>query len=89
MADSELPGAVNVLLPRLTRLIKPFRDKYGGYYASVNPVNPIKASDIRPAVISDIGEPLKGAGTFAAFRRSRSDEKSTSTSEKPKAALKP
>ena len=53
------------------------------------PVKPIKARDIRPAVIIAIDAPLNGTGTSAAATRSRIDANRISTKEKPTAAPKP
>lgn len=53
------------------------------------PVKPIKASDIKPAVIIAIEAPLKGSGTSAAAIRSRIEANRINTIEKPTAAPKP
>lgn len=58
-------------------------------YILIRPVKPIKASDIRPAVIMAIDTPRNGAGTSAATRRSRMAANRINTSEKPVAAPKP
>lgn len=58
-------------------------------YILIRPVKPIKASDIRPAVIMAIETPRKGVGTSAATSRSRMAANRISTSEKPSAAPKP
>src|SRR5699024_8298826 len=59
------------------------------HYNFTKPLKPIKARDIRPAVINAMALPRKGAGTSATARRSRMAAKSTITSEKPTAAEKP
>ncbi len=58
-------------------------------YILMRPVKPIKASDIRPAVIMAMETPRNGVGTSAATRRSRMAANRISTSEKPVAAPKP
>lgn len=52
-------------------------------------MNPINAKDIRPAVIRDIGAPLKGSGVVAKSSLSLMAANSIITNEKPIAALKP
>ncbi|CSD03763.1 Uncharacterised protein [Vibrio cholerae] len=64
-------------------------DDYGTHYSFTNPVKPIKAKDIKPAVIIAMDAPLKGAGTSATWIRSRIEANKMSTSEKPTAAPKP
>ena len=59
------------------------------HYNFTKPLKPIKARDIRPAVINAMALPRKGAGTSATARRSRMAAKRTITSEKPTAAEKP
>ena len=52
-------------------------------------MKPINASDISPAVIMPMAEPLNGVGVSAKARRSRIAENRINTNEKPTAAPKP
>ena len=59
------------------------------YQTLTSPPRPMKASDISPAVIKPMAEPLSGTGTSATLMRSRIAANSINTSEKPSAAPKP
>src|SRR5690606_10072334 len=65
--------------------------KHSEYQLSdyTRPLKPMKARDIKPAVIMPMAAPLKGTGTSATARRSRMAEKRISTIEKPTAPPKP
>src|SRR5690606_8383926 len=58
-------------------------------HSLINPVKPMNASDIRPAVIRPMAGPWKDLGTSAMAMRSRRAANSTSTREKPSPAAKP
>src|SRR5690606_13740313 len=58
-------------------------------HSLINPVKPMNASDIRPAVTMPMAAPWNERGTSAMAMRSRMAANSTSTREKPRPAAKP
>src|SRR5690606_12226753 len=58
-------------------------------HSLINPVKPMNASDIRPAVTMPMAAPWNERGSSAMAMRSRMAANSTSTREKPRPAAKP